>query len=194
VFTVAGTSLPGGGWSYNVNLGNGSSAQGVEVILPDGSAHGTATMTLGPGQPGFSVSEGRTPGTFVVDLDPKADDPAGGTSVTVESAATTASGAVSVGGLALASTHSAGYYKGWFEDPVGLDLNRVTDTVDWYWNGLHGLERPRLRNLLVVLDGRLEEDLGQLQVHILERQQLRDGQLLCTLHAPDRHVVRLQPE
>ena len=30
--------------------------------------------------------------------------------------------------------HSAGYYKSYFEDPVGLDVNSVRNGTDWYWN------------------------------------------------------------
>jgi hypothetical protein len=35
----------------------------------------------------------------------------------------------------VAATHSAGYYKSYFEDPVGIDVNSVRNNVDWYWNG-----------------------------------------------------------
>ena len=34
-----------------------------------------------------------------------------------------------------AATHSAGYYKSWFEDPPGIDVNSVRNNVNWYWNG-----------------------------------------------------------
>jgi hypothetical protein len=31
------------------------------------------------------------------------------------------------------STHSAGWHKSWWEDPVGLDVNSVTSFLDWNW-------------------------------------------------------------
>jgi len=36
---------------------------------------------------------------------------------------------------AAAAVRSAGYYKSYFEDPVGIDVNSVRNSVDWYWNG-----------------------------------------------------------
>jgi hypothetical protein len=136
VYTVKGTRLLGDAWTYNVDLGQGSTVQATQVALPDGSSQGSATLTLAPGQAGFSVAEGAEPGTLVVTRGLDSGTPAGGSSVTGGSAARLTSGAEASGGAAaLATTHSAGYYKSWFEDPVGLDLNRVTDTADWYWNG-----------------------------------------------------------
>jgi hypothetical protein len=34
-------------------------------------------------------------------------------------------------------THSAGYAKGWWEDVVGIDLTKVTDSIDWWWDGTY---------------------------------------------------------
>lgn len=35
----------------------------------------------------------------------------------------------------LATTYrSIGYMKSWYQDPVGLVVNSVKDTTDWYWN------------------------------------------------------------
>ncbi len=36
---------------------------------------------------------------------------------------------------ASSTTHSKGYFKAWAEDPINLDVNRVTSYMDWYWNG-----------------------------------------------------------
>jgi hypothetical protein len=33
------------------------------------------------------------------------------------------------------ATHSKGYHKSYYEDPVKLDVNSVRNDVDWYWNG-----------------------------------------------------------
>jgi hypothetical protein len=33
------------------------------------------------------------------------------------------------------NTHSAGFFKSWFEDPIGIDVTKVHSTVDWHWNG-----------------------------------------------------------
>jgi hypothetical protein len=33
------------------------------------------------------------------------------------------------------ATHSHGYHKSYYEDPVQLDVNSVRNDVDWYWNG-----------------------------------------------------------
>jgi hypothetical protein len=35
---------------------------------------------------------------------------------------------------AASSIHSAGYYKSWFEDPIGLVVNSVKNGTDWHWN------------------------------------------------------------
>jgi hypothetical protein len=37
--------------------------------------------------------------------------------------------------LAAATVHSRGYYKAYYEDPPGIDVNSVRNNVDWYWNG-----------------------------------------------------------
>jgi hypothetical protein len=49
--------------------------------------------------------------------------------------ASTAQGSDSVTANAAAAVHSAGYYKSYYEDPVGIDVNSVRNNVDWYWNG-----------------------------------------------------------
>lgn len=33
------------------------------------------------------------------------------------------------------AVHSKGYHKSYFEDPPGIDVNSVQNSVDWVWNG-----------------------------------------------------------
>ncbi|GAB3898007.1 hypothetical protein GCM10029964_081790 [Kibdelosporangium lantanae] len=42
----------------------------------------------------------------------------------------------------LATTRSAGYYKSYYEDPVQLDVNSVTNSTTWSWNGSSVLSSP----------------------------------------------------
>lgn len=85
----------------------------------------TCTMTLVQGTPA------NVPGAEA--------NPAGWSSVTGSSKASgpTATHAVRrTSSVARAlSTHSAGYSKTRFEDPVGIDVNSVKNSVDWTWNG-----------------------------------------------------------
>lgn len=37
--------------------------------------------------------------------------------------------------LAATPIHSAGFMQSWFYDPLGLTVNSVKNSVDWYWNG-----------------------------------------------------------
>ena len=43
---------------------------------------------------------------------------------------------------AILATRSAGYYKSYYEDPVQLDVNSVTNSTTWSWNGSSVLSSP----------------------------------------------------
>jgi hypothetical protein len=115
---VRGTRLAAGGCQYS---GSASVAPGETAVEQDEIAEDPATCTM-------TLVEGR-PATV-----PAAPNPPGTSTKSGHAIASPAP----VGARSLArvsSTHSAGYSKTRFEDPVGIDVNSVKNAVDWVWNG-----------------------------------------------------------
>jgi hypothetical protein len=82
----------------------------------------TCTMTLVQGTPSAAA---------VAQPDPAGTSTKSGQASATGTAGQTGSRVL----LRAAAIHSAGYSKTRFEDPVGIDVNSVKNTVNWYWNG-----------------------------------------------------------
>ena len=132
--SIRGTSLADGGWRYDAVIPGGGSIHIIEKSLADGGCSAKATMTLGPDQVGFRVDQDDDLGVCTVTPlavgDAEAEE-SGGSSLEGSGS----SSAAKAGVVTASTSHSAGYYKTWFEDPVHADVNRVRNSINWYYNG-----------------------------------------------------------
>jgi len=115
---VRGTHLAAGGCEYS---GSASVAPGEAAVQQDEIAEDPATCTM-------TLVQG-TPTSILSPADPKGTSTKSGHAVADPVASGTRSFA------RVTATHSAGYSKTRFEDPVGIDVNSVKNSVDWVWNG-----------------------------------------------------------
>jgi hypothetical protein len=105
-------------YTSTLKLAPGEQAVQEDSIAIDDSS---CTMTVQRGTPAFVIDDAGAPGL---------SEKQGGAAAT--SAPTAQNSALAV---AASAVHSAGYYKSYYEDPVGIDVNSVRNNVDWYWNG-----------------------------------------------------------
>jgi hypothetical protein len=108
----------------------------------------TSTLKLAPGQAPIqedvvsvddatctaTVQRG-TPAVIAPDSDVATDPRETVSNGTLAPASTAVASARRPRAMAAAAVHSIGYHKSYFEDPPGIDVNSVRNTVDWRWNG-----------------------------------------------------------
>jgi hypothetical protein len=118
--TVHGDRVAPGVCKYTTTL---QLAPGEQAVRQDSIAidDSSCTMTVQRGTPSDVVDDVAGPGF---------SEKQGGAAP-----ASAATARRSVRAVAASAVHSAGYYKSYYEDPVGIDVNSVRNNVDWYWNG-----------------------------------------------------------
>jgi len=143
--TAAGAPGAGGtaGWtrvSYDAPLAKSQSYMLQGTRTSDGGCAFSGSLELAPGEAAVTERQtGLNLATCQAEIErgvpsaSSADDAAPPDSSTLSGEAA-AQGDLPGSDVPLA-THSAGYLKTDWEDPVQIDVNSVRDNTDWYWNG-----------------------------------------------------------
>ena len=127
-YYVQGNRMADGscGWQEDVTLGPGSAVvEGREVGID------TSTCLV-------LMERGTPPAWAVASAFSRPDGGAsfesGGGAATFVPSGSDSAGAALVG-VAATTQHSQAAFKSYWEDPIWIDVNSVSDATDWYWNG-----------------------------------------------------------